>query len=332
MSSQSISVPRTSSSVSATVPTPAPPATTLCAGCGKELGNATTLATGDKTYHEGCLACQSCSSSIAGGVKFFLNPGITCASCHEKEFSCAACAKVLDGKYVITGEGEKLHEGCQSLPTCAGCGKVIKGTVKRADGREWHYEGDGFDCFKCSACSTPLGEKFFKKSEDTTGNYCANCVDDRQLGGTEEPAGATTAPPKPAADTDAATPAPACAKCGGAFTAGESFFKLEGKPYHKKCLVCDSCNESVFAGNKLELGEGAGAGILCPKCADLGDGAVVSCDKCGKPIAAGAFTRWGTPSQKLHPACLTCVGCEKVLSPADDIFDKEGKPACASCK
>ncbi|CAI2356991.1 unnamed protein product [Caenorhabditis sp. 36 PRJEB53466] len=102
----------------------------LCAHCQKPIQEKIILHVEGRTWHEGCLQCSSCDTTLTAKC-FFKDPKFYCKSCYYREFG----------------------------PKCASCDRVIQSTdwVRRARNLVFHLA-----CFACNQCKRQLstGEEF----------------------------------------------------------------------------------------------------------------------------------------------------------------------------
>lgn len=124
--------PRVEAGAKATPPPPRPKWSQelgTCMGCGKKIEGGTVVEALNGKFHAACFKCSSCATQLGGGTPFNQAPDgkLVCAKCH----------------------GEK------HAPRCAGCSKLITGTIVTALGKQWHKE-----CLACAKCKKPLTSSF----------------------------------------------------------------------------------------------------------------------------------------------------------------------------
>ena len=171
------------------------------------MPSAASLTVGTRTFHTTCCVCTDCSVDLtAGGQQIAVgsNSDLLCFPCNKRRRGeiCASCDKPLSGEFV------------SALGTC------------------FHKE-----CFRCSTCSTQLGQNIpCVKGEGGT-PLCAPC-DKRARG-------------------------EVCSVCNDLLS--REFVTAVGKKFHKACFRCSSCNVELGASQPCLQGT-LGKKIFCEPC------------------------------------------------------------------
>eukprot|EP00405_Crypthecodinium_cohnii_P008721 CAMPEP_0206431958 /NCGR_PEP_ID=MMETSP0324_2-20121206/7647_1 /ASSEMBLY_ACC=CAM_ASM_000836 /TAXON_ID=2866 /ORGANISM="Crypthecodinium cohnii, Strain Seligo" /LENGTH=433 /DNA_ID=CAMNT_0053897931 /DNA_START=37 /DNA_END=1338 /DNA_ORIENTATION=+ len=344
-----------------------------CAECGKDIGYGESVTISGKEYHPDCFSCSKCKKPISGphkvedgkrickicldtklceGCNRPLGVGVATVlngkSYHPECLTCAACTKVLTGKFrpyedklFCLGCGENpeaaLLKAGKKAPAraldragdvCAGCLQTIVGTVTSANGSTFHPE-----CFKCTGCATILGDKFFGSSMGVLCEACAKKPPAPPPGGVGKEApgcskcGQTiTGSYKKMNDgtfnCSTCSPADNCGGCGKVITG--KYLDFEGQRYHQACFKCEDCDkclagESIYKGPEQQR--------LCKGCVEerrdsTQKETVGMCMKCGK-VLNGKYLI--VEEMKFHKECFTCDRCHEPIEGAYHIEQPSGR-------
>lgn len=158
-----------------------------------------------------CFVCRAPAGTVCYKLGSDRNPNKVMYA-HKKCLGCVQCNRVA-ASYIIDDDRFVRCNNCGI--TCRACGgSFIGGSYLVALGRKWHY-----GCLVCAQCQAPLSEKCIEYQGKT---YCpeedALCL--RKNFGL------------------------LCNKCG--LQLDENCVKLAGKSFHKDCVSCSHCNESII--------------------------------------------------------------------------------------
>ena len=217
-------------------------------------------------FHPECFVCTKCNQRLSDG--FYEQDGIliciscnkeelkknakTCAKCNELVMTnfieylgqifhkgclkCILCAEVLDNRYYIFNEIQPLCELCnkkeklKNARTCFKCTNLITDYGLSFLDRDYHE-----NCLTCSTCNIVLKSSNLL-TNSTKEPYCENCF--------------------------TKTFAKKCFKCNSHINPILPVVSYDNNFFHKECLVCDICKNSVvnIAFYKQD------SGIVCKSC------------------------------------------------------------------
>jgi len=113
----------------------------------------------------------------------------------------------------------------------------------------------------------------------------------------------------------------ACVKCGGKIVGDGNGCSAMGRLYHVQCFTCAECG-IVLQGLPFYAVEGS---ALCET--DYLN-TLEKCCKCLKPILDRILRATGKP---YHPACFTCIACNKSLDGVPFTVDATNQIHCIQC-
>ncbi|XP_030621391.1 PDZ and LIM domain protein 7 [Chanos chanos] len=150
--------------------------------------------------------CAACNKVIRGRYVVALG-----RSWHPEEFTCCQCKVVLDEGGFFEEKGSIYCTKCYDnryAPNCAKCKKKIIGEIMHALKMTYHVQ-----CFLCAACKTPIRNQAFYMEEGEP--YCER--DYEKMFGTK------------------------CHGCDFKIDAGDRFLEALGYSWHDTCFVCALC-------------------------------------------------------------------------------------------
>ncbi|XP_018970556.1 PDZ and LIM domain protein 7-like isoform X2 [Cyprinus carpio] len=150
--------------------------------------------------------CAACNKVIRGRYVVALG-----RSWHPEEFTCCQCKKVLDEGGFFEEKGSIYCTKCYDnrySPNCAKCKKKIAGEIMHALKMTYHVQ-----CFLCAACKMPIRNQAFYMEEGEP--YCQS--DYEKMFGTK------------------------CHGCDFKIDAGDRFLEALGYSWHDTCFVCAIC-------------------------------------------------------------------------------------------
>uniref|UniRef100_A0A8C9UWV3 PDZ and LIM domain protein 7 n=1 Tax=Scleropages formosus TaxID=113540 RepID=A0A8C9UWV3_SCLFO len=151
--------------------------------------------------------CAACSKVIRGRYLVALG-----RSWHPEEFMCSQCKVVLDEGGFFEERGSVFCPKCYDsryAPNCAKCKKKITGEIMHALKMTYHVQ-----CFVCAACKTPIRNQAFYMEEGEP--YCER--DYEKMFGTK------------------------CHGCDFKIDTGDRFLEALGYSWHDTCFVCAICH------------------------------------------------------------------------------------------
>uniref|UniRef100_A0A8C1MD17 PDZ and LIM domain protein 7 n=1 Tax=Cyprinus carpio TaxID=7962 RepID=A0A8C1MD17_CYPCA len=150
--------------------------------------------------------CAACNKVIRGRYVVALG-----RSWHPEEFTCCQCKRVLDEGGFFEEKGSIYCTKCYDnrySPNCAKCKKKIAGEIMHALKMTYHVQ-----CFLCAACKMPIRNQAFYMEEGEP--YCQS--DYEKMFGTK------------------------CHGCDFKIDAGDRFLEALGYSWHDTCFVCAIC-------------------------------------------------------------------------------------------
>ncbi|XP_073676592.1 PDZ and LIM domain protein 7 isoform X2 [Garra rufa] len=150
--------------------------------------------------------CAACNKIIRGRYVVALG-----RSWHPEEFTCCQCKRVLDEGGFFEEKGSIYCTKCYDnrySPNCAKCKKKITGEIMHALKMTYHVQ-----CFLCAACKMPIRNQAFYMEEGEP--YCER--DYEKMFGTK------------------------CHGCDFKIDAGDRFLEALGYSWHDTCFVCAIC-------------------------------------------------------------------------------------------
>ncbi|KAF5906447.1 PDZ and LIM domain protein 7 isoform X1, partial [Clarias magur] len=147
--------------------------------------------------------CAACNKIIRGRYVVALG-----RSWHPEEFTCCQCRAVLDEGGFFEEKGSVYCTKCYDnryAPNCAKCKKKIAGEIMHALKMTYHVQ-----CFACAACKRPIRNQAFYMEEGEP--YCER--DYEKMFGTK------------------------CHGCDFKIDAGDRFLEALGYSWHDTCFVC----------------------------------------------------------------------------------------------
>ncbi len=222
--------------------------------------------------------------------------------------------------------------------SCDGCGRSIdlarEAHLKTSVGGHFHP-----GCLKCATCGTALSGAYAIDDENRA--KCASCQPACDV--CRHPLRGTYLLLDDGRNVhQECAPQHLCDGCHRPIEAGVPFMTAKSREFHKDgCMKCEQCHRAIS-----EYADIDGPRIVCVACANAhdfdnrgtgsGSGAIdtsadtgVYCHGCRQMIGAGKFVH--CLERKFHTTCLKCVSCRTVLTPNDNIYNKDGEPACESC-
>lgn len=156
----------------------------------------------------GCTPlCAACNKVIRGRYVVALG-----RSWHPEEFACSQCKVMLNEGGFFEEKGSVYCTKCYDnrySPNCAKCKKKITGEIMHALKMTYHVQ-----CFLCAACKTPIRNQAFYMEEGEP--YCER--DYEKMFGTK------------------------CHGCDFKIDAGDRFLEALGFSWHDTCFVCALCH------------------------------------------------------------------------------------------
>ncbi|KAM9457163.1 PDZ and LIM domain protein 7 isoform 1-T1 [Clarias gariepinus] len=154
--------------------------------------------------------CAACNKIIRGRYVVALG-----RSWHPEEFTCCQCRAVLDEGGFFEEKGSVYCTKCYDnryAPNCAKCKKKIAGEIMHALKMTYHVQ-----CFVCAACKRPIRNQAFYMEEGEP--YCER--DYEKMFGTK------------------------CHGCDFKIDAGDRFLEALGYSWHDTCFVCSLCHVNL---------------------------------------------------------------------------------------
>ncbi|XP_037400851.1 PDZ and LIM domain protein 7 isoform X1 [Pygocentrus nattereri] len=151
--------------------------------------------------------CAACNKIIRGRYVVALG-----RSWHPEEFTCCQCRALLDEGGFFEEKGSVYCTKCYDnryAPNCGKCKKKITGEIMHALKMTYHVQ-----CFLCAACKTPIRNQAFYMEEGEP--YCER--DYEKMFGTK------------------------CHGCDFKIDAGDRFLEALGYSWHDTCFVCALCH------------------------------------------------------------------------------------------
>ncbi|XP_036417426.1 PDZ and LIM domain protein 7 isoform X1 [Colossoma macropomum] len=151
--------------------------------------------------------CAACNKIIRGRYVVALG-----RSWHPEEFTCCQCRAMLDEGGFFEEKGSVYCTKCYDnryAPNCGKCTKKITGEIMHALKMTYHVQ-----CFLCAACKTPIRNQAFYMEEGEP--YCER--DYEKMFGTK------------------------CHGCDFKIDAGDRFLEALGYSWHDTCFVCALCH------------------------------------------------------------------------------------------
>ena len=233
-----------------------------------KLGTYSKVPNEEKYYHTDCLVCSKCNQTLEDGF-YERSDLLICVKCKEEEirnnskmcfkcekvittafvdhhekvyhrncFTCILCDVVLESIYFMQGDKEPLCENCNRTEKlknafpCFKCSKPITDTGIRCLDNYYHDA-----CFTCCYCNSIIPKNRQSVASNSTNEpYCELCF--------------TTLFAK------------ICHKCNTHINPVMPGITYDGNSYHKECLTCDVCKNSVDNIAFYKLAEG----IVCKNC------------------------------------------------------------------
>lgn len=258
-----------------------------CAGCGRQVGVASSLesvTTLGLAWHTECFVCAHCAVPLAGGDAY--------------EHADAAGTQQ---PYC------RAHFTALFAPRCCRCSQPMSGRVVQLEGGDsgagGGEGGDGggsachVECCTCEVCGTALAVGGVDDAAAAAALSTAFVLGGKLLCETHALA-------QLGADT------PACSGCGASLLASEGdWVEALGGAWHPACYVCQACGDPLPPGGSFCVRESDGAPLheacfvaSCPACA-----------ACGGRVREDAVTVRG---ETCHRECLRCAECAAPLYPA----------------
>uniref|UniRef100_A0AAY4B663 PDZ and LIM domain protein 7 n=1 Tax=Denticeps clupeoides TaxID=299321 RepID=A0AAY4B663_9TELE len=151
--------------------------------------------------------CAACNKVIRGRYVVALG-----RSWHPEEFTCCQCKVVVEEGGFFEEKGSIYCTKCYDnryTPNCAKCKKKITGEIMHALKMTYHVQ-----CFLCAACKAPIRNQAFYMEEGEP--YCER--DYEKMFGTK------------------------CHGCDFKIDAGDRFLEALGYSWHDTCFVCALCH------------------------------------------------------------------------------------------
>uniref|UniRef100_A0A5S6QBH5 LIM zinc-binding domain-containing protein n=1 Tax=Trichuris muris TaxID=70415 RepID=A0A5S6QBH5_TRIMR len=101
----------------------------ICSKCNEAIKEV-AIKIGDKTYHDKCFACDSCSRPLSKCGYQQKDTLTLCPGCYSEKYlpKCSRCQLAIRDMRCYTAAGKIYHEQCFA---CTKCGALFK------DGRYW---------------------------------------------------------------------------------------------------------------------------------------------------------------------------------------------------
>ncbi|XP_076842694.1 PDZ and LIM domain protein 7 isoform X2 [Brachyhypopomus gauderio] len=154
--------------------------------------------------------CAACSKVIRGRYVVALG-----RSWHPEEFVCCQCRVMVDEGGFFEEKGSVYCTNCydnRCAPNCGKCKKKITGEIMHALKMTYHVQ-----CFVCAACKAPIRNQAFYMEEGEP--YCER--DYEKMFGTK------------------------CHGCDFKIDAGDRFLEALGYSWHDTCFVCALCHMNL---------------------------------------------------------------------------------------
>ncbi|EYB96282.1 hypothetical protein Y032_0151g2792 [Ancylostoma ceylanicum] len=94
----------------------------ICSGCDRAIHERTLLTVNGRSWHENCLRCASCATSLQSQHTCFYRDGNTlCKACYGRQFGtkCASCARLIHATdWVRRARSFVFHLACFACAQC----------------------------------------------------------------------------------------------------------------------------------------------------------------------------------------------------------------------
>ena len=147
-----------------------------CFQCSQSISNGKSILAENNQYHPECFRCFRCNQIINENKYRQHNSKPCCIRCFDQHYAlrCEQCQQIISNEKKINFQGKDFHSNCF---TCSICNQTIN--------NDKFYEKNGKPCcnqcyentyaLKCSACSSPIIERYTIFEEKPFHIQCFRC-------------------------------------------------------------------------------------------------------------------------------------------------------------